>query len=318
MSLPDNVASSTPVVSAPLVPDFTARLDLLVDYELGGVALSDPSQGLEVRQWRVAVVGADVCVSPHPEGSPRTALFPAEDVTELALAFDQLMHPTIAFVQAGVTKLYWYDSLAAAQVTTSFPGAYSPMLCHDDKRAAQVVAGVTDVLFFYLLGGNLCYRQQRDRFTVERVLGPLGAGATRITGVGMGTNGRVQVFLDSAQSLHVDYRDDKLYLLGVGGEVLPMHGGAAAMATWSSKVFVLDDQPSFGWARVDAAAYPVTLVVSTDGAAKTQSVTSDEPVRLPAVRGREWKVEVRATARVLSVRLAGSREELEADDASHL
>ncbi|HEY0955838.1 MAG TPA: hypothetical protein VGE36_13820 [Roseateles sp.] len=316
MSLPENMASSVPVVSALLAPDTPTKASRLVDFELGGVALGDASQGVQVRAWRAYIDGAMVCVAPYPEGSPATELFSADGVTELALSFDQLMHPTVAFVQDGMTKLYWYDSLEAGQVTTSFPGASSPMVCLDDKRPLQVQAGVTDVLFFYVLDGELCYRQQRDRFTVERVLAPL-AGASRITGAGMGANGRVQVFLSSAQAVHVDLAADDVYLVGGDGDVRALHGGTVVEAIWRSGIFETHDQASMGWARVESTAYPVTLVVLADSQPiATLAVVSDQPLRLPAIRAREWMLEVRGTARVVGVLIAGSREELEAADAN--
>lgn len=317
MSLPLDQASSAAVVSSPLAPDFVSRADKLVDYELGGVALNDASQGLQVRQWRVFVQAGDVCVAPHPEGAPVTVLFSAAGVTELSLAFDQLMHPTVAFVQNDVVKLYWFDATVAQQVTTSYPGASSPMLCHDDKRSIQVTAGVSDVLFFYVDSGGLYYRQQRDRFGVARLLAALPPGSSVITGVGMGTNGRVQVYMSAPPALHRDLRNGKLYL-STDGAVSPVGEGSTLTGIWRSKVLQWDEQPSMGWARVEASGYPVTLVVQADTANKSVTVTSDAPFRLPSVRGRTWQIEVRGSALVQAVILAGSREELEGADADNL
>lgn len=318
MSLPGDIASSTAVVSALLPPDTSSRLDRLVDYELGGVAVGDASQGMQVRQWRVSIVGSDVCIAPYPEGTPSTPLFDASNVTEVSLAFDQLMHPTVAFVQAGVTKLYWFDSFAAAQVTTSYPGASSPMVCLDDKRASQVVSGVTDVLFFYLIAGTVCYRQQRDRFLIERTLASSVHGATQITGVGMGTNGRVQVFLNATPPVHVDLSQGKLYVAQSDGTVHAMEEGSAANAVWRSKWFQIDEQASFGWARVEASAYPLQITVQADGLAKNITVVSVAPFRLPPMRGRVWQVEVRGAAQVHTVVMAGSLEELERTDVDDI
>ena len=319
MSLPLNQAASATVASALLAPDASGRADRLVDFELGGAGLNDASQGLQVQAWKAFVSAGSVCVAPQPANTPVTPLFSAADVTELSLSFDQLMHPTIAFMQSGMCKLYWFDSLAAAQVMTSFPGAASPMLCLDDKRPLQVQSGVVDVLFFYVLGGNLCYRQQRDRFTIERVLAALPPGSSEIMGVGMGVNGRVQVHMNASLAKHVDLTEDKVYLLNETGQVLPLHDGAPMMARWRSRLFEFHDQPSFGWARVDADGWPVTLkVMAGNVVAATLTIPSDEPVRLPDVRSREWAVEVSAAARVVAVVVASSREELEGTDASDL
>ena len=51
MSLPAGGLSSSVVAADLLEPDNWRRPSLLVDYELGGVALNDPSQGLQVQPW---------------------------------------------------------------------------------------------------------------------------------------------------------------------------------------------------------------------------------------------------------------------------
>lgn len=323
MSMPGNALSSEPVQAAHLPPDNRDRKDLLLDFELGGIALNDPSQGLQVQPWEAWSDGASVWVAPSPGRTPTTLLLTGSGITEVALSFDQNMRPTVAFVEAGLAKLFWFDASVSGMVTTTYAGASSPMLTLDDKRAIATLTGTSDVLFFYLLSGSLCYRQQRDRFAIERVLGAVPPTSTRINRVGMGANNRVQVWLGAAvaeadsSTVYTDLLTDTLYVVDTG-QVLPMFVSAANTSLWRSRVFEEHDQPSFGWARVDAVSYPVTLTVLADGDPITQSVPSDEPVRLPAVRSREWQVEVVGSSRVLSVRLASSREELEADDASDL
>ena len=76
------------------------------------------------------------------------------------------------------------------------------------------------------------------------------------------------------------------------------------------------EQPSFGWAQVEASGYPVTLRMLADGLEiAAVAVPSEDPVRLPAVRGRTWQVEIVGASRVVAVRLASSRQEMEAEDA---
>lgn len=291
-----------------------------MDYEMGGVAVGDASQGLQVRTWKAWVAGGQVLLAPWPELAPVTALFAADDVSELSLAFDQLMHPTVAYVQGGSTKLYWYDTAVPGQVTTSFPDASYPAVFLDDKRAVMVQKGSTDVLFFYLRAGGLYYRQQRDRFTVERVLAPvLVSNVSRIESVGMGVNGRVQVRLLAAPAAFADVATDQLYLAAADGTVRALGAGLPMAARWRSKLFATDEQPSFGWARVEATAYPVQLRLWGDGKAVLNvSVASEAPIRVPPARAREWLAEVTGTARVVDVRLAQTWDELEDDDAQLL
>ena len=322
MSLPGNAASSSAVQAALLSPDNRDRSDLLLDYELGGVALNDPSGGLQVQPWEAWSDGAHVWVAPSPGRTPTTLLLTGSGITEISFAFDQNMRVTVAYVEAGTTKLFWFDTSVGSMVTTIYAGATSPMLTLDDKRALSTLTGTSDVLFLYLVGTSLRYRQQRDRFTIERTLGAVPDGATRISRVGMGANNRLQIWAGAiastdAGAVYTDLLTDTLYTVG-GGGVVPMFQGADNEGLWRSGIFEAHDQPSFGWARVDAVSYPVTLTVLADGQSIAQAVPSDEPVRLPAVRSREWQVEVRATVRVLSVRLASSREELEADDGYDL
>jgi len=324
MSLPGDAAASTAVQAPLLSPDNRDRTDLLLDYELGGVALNDPSAGLQVQPWEAWSDGAHLWVAPSPGRTPTTLLLTGSGITEVALAFDQNMRATVAYVESGTAKLRWFDTSIGAMTTTSYAGATSPMLTLDDKRALSTLTGTSDVLFAYIRAGSVYYRQQRDRFTIERLLGALPPSSTRIDRIGMGANNRLQIWagsfggLGEAPPVHVGIKEDEAYLLDAAGDIRALHGGAPAEAVWHSRIFEMHEQPSMGWARVDAASYPVTLTVFADSDSTTQAMPSDEPVRLHDVRGRQWQVEIRSTSRVLSVRLASSREELEAEDGYDL
>lgn len=138
-----------------------------VDYELGGTALNDPSGGLQVQMWRARIIGkADIVLD--AENVPASTIIAGTNITEVSFSFDRNMNPAIAYVEDGTAKLYWYDTIAAAMTTTNFPGIITPRLSHDDKRDLQ--SAISDVIFAYLKDGDLCYRQQRDRYQTEYVL----------------------------------------------------------------------------------------------------------------------------------------------------
>tara|TARA_R110001592_G_scaffold111372_5_gene308450 strand:- start:3343 stop:3918 length:576 start_codon:yes stop_codon:yes gene_type:complete len=139
-----------------------------VDYEDGGIAIQDPSQGSNYQRWRGRLIGDDIILD-APEVEPFT-VFSAPGITEFSFTFDQNMRPAIAYVQAGVAKLRWFDSAANAQVITTYPGAITPRVTLDDKRFTQTSS--SDVILGYVRDGALYYRQQRDRYTVERLLDP--------------------------------------------------------------------------------------------------------------------------------------------------
>lgn len=142
------------------IPTFTK------DYELGGIALRDPTQGLEVQVWTCEVQGNNVIL--YAENVEPTIAFTRSGVTEVSLAFDQNMNPFIAFVENGDAKFWWYDTVAVAQVFTNLTGGVSPRAALDDKRKLQT--GRSDIILGYVKDNDLCMRVQRDRFTIEYVL----------------------------------------------------------------------------------------------------------------------------------------------------
>jgi hypothetical protein len=136
---------------------------------MGGVALNDPSQGMLVKVWTLTLDGDDVVVS-AADVSP-VVLFTQSGITELSLAFDQNMRPTVAFVAGGQATIWWFDSVEGDQVFTNLPsGSLNPRVTLDDKRAMQIQAGVTDVILAYIRSNNLYFRAQRDRYLIEYLL----------------------------------------------------------------------------------------------------------------------------------------------------
>lgn len=193
MSLPGNALSPVAVPSSLLHPDTLGRPSLLMDYELGGIGLQDPSQGLQVQPWRFRVDGSQIKVGPHPYTTEST-LLTAVGVTAVSGSFDQNMNPMVAYVLSATARLYWYDSVPASYVTVLLGAdVKSPMLTLDDKRPEAGSQNRSDVLLFYVRGSRLCYRQQRDRFQVERTLQWLDGNAATIRKAGMSQGLRVQL-----------------------------------------------------------------------------------------------------------------------------
>lgn|SRR5574341_1721717 len=185
--LPQNVVSSPPVPAPFLAPD-SLDSGLLVSYELGGIALNDPSQGRMVQVWTARIIGQTIRLS-APSVPESTFLTLAGVLTAVSLAFDSNMQPTLTFTEDGVIKLYWFDTVAGQFVTTNFPAATSAKVATDDKRASQVAA--SDVIFAYTSTGVLHWRQQRDRYTIEYIAGPVPLNG-RLRRLGMNEARRLQ------------------------------------------------------------------------------------------------------------------------------
>ena len=203
MTLPSGGVSVSEVPSNPSQPDFIGRVqvsagvfDLTTDYERGGTAVSDASQGLLVKDWRIRLVGDEVRLSAYPYTAETTVLTIA-GITELTFTFDQLMRTTVAYVVAGRAYLWYYDSLAAAQITTTLAvDVRSPFLTMDDRR--ESASARNDMLLFYLRGNALYYRQQRDRFQIEYAMHTFTVYPVQITKLGLSTGLRMQI------EVHVD------------------------------------------------------------------------------------------------------------------
>lgn len=197
--IPDNELSSAAVISGFSFP-VKQPGDFLVDWEMAGVYLNDPSQGLAVKLWRVDAVAntdtgeVDVIVTAPggvAPGEPRRVLFSGMGITEVALTFDQNMNPFVAYEQEGDAKLYWYDPTVPGMTHTTLPSGIVSMRCTlDDKRAWNV--GNSDIVLSYVRDSNLCVRYQRERYTVEHVM-RAGVGASaRLVSMAMNNGARLQ------------------------------------------------------------------------------------------------------------------------------
>lgn len=193
MAMPHNQLSVVYVPTDFVYPENIPRINRLSDLELGGVALNDSSQGLQVTAWQAYISGTDFRVRKYPGLTNDAFLLTAAGSTEVSLAFDQSMNPALAFVQSGAAKFWWFDTFLAAYTITTLPaGSRTPMMTLDDHRASQ--SGASDMLLFYLsASGNLCYREQRERFNTERVLASGLGASTKIYQVGLAANLRMKI-----------------------------------------------------------------------------------------------------------------------------
>lgn len=165
----------------------------LTGYHIGGVNVSDPSQGLEVKLWTVGYDKDTGGVAVSAPGSVTTVLFTAADVEELDLAFDQNMRPIVTYVQAGVAKFYWYDPNVANYIHTTLPaGAKNPRVAMDDTRY-QFTASNSTVIIAYMRNDSLMVKYQTDRYTAEHMLQE-DCGGTLVN-IGMNKKWRFQFYI---------------------------------------------------------------------------------------------------------------------------
>lgn len=164
---------SDPTIWNPYIPPDDKESYPLDDWQLGGVGLSDPTQGLEYQFWRLQVVVDEAFVGYFWVSAPNTApvlLFSRPGATWGRLAFDQNMHPTIAFSDNAGACLYWFDPVSGTNTFYYFDvtgTVKQPCITLDDKRSISTQRGTSDVILTYVKAGDLCYRVQRERFATE-------------------------------------------------------------------------------------------------------------------------------------------------------
>lgn len=167
MSLPLNIITPTPVRSA-----FVAPLDEpylpLEEAVLGGTNIGDGSAGRQVKRWSVFYDGTSIKVAPETGVTQFTMVVPG--VLTVSLGFDSNMAVTLAYMTVTGAHLYFFDSSLGSYTTLNVPGATSCRAGVDDQRLFN--QSQSDVIFSYTLDNKLYWRQQRDRYTVERLVGP--------------------------------------------------------------------------------------------------------------------------------------------------
>lgn len=168
MALPDNQPSQVATIADFLPPDDEPYAQL-VSYEDGGIDVSDPSKGLMGYKWRIRVNDDNIIL--ERDSTKSYVLFEGiGDIKSIDLAFDQNMNPAVAYDKSnGNSYLYWFDASIGDYTTSVFFNCRSPRLSLDDKRIESLQT--SDIIFGYIKSnGDLVYRQQRDRYTIERIL----------------------------------------------------------------------------------------------------------------------------------------------------
>lgn len=188
--IPNGTLSSNVAKSAFVGSRANKYISSTLDFEDGGIALSDTSAGLIYQTWSCRIDGSDIKMS--AESVPEfTMISGLVNPTEISLAFDQAMRPVVAYVDDGVSYLYWYDTTTSTQKTTSLGSTIrNPRVTLDDKRITS--SATSDVILAYLSGTSLCYRQQRDRYLTEYTLtSEVPAGASLVK-IGLNAYSRLQ------------------------------------------------------------------------------------------------------------------------------
>jgi hypothetical protein len=183
--IPNQQLSTIAASSDFLSPD-NEEVNRLESKELGGVAISDPSQGLQVKTWTARYNGTSITV--EAEDVPPITVITEPEIKEVSLSFDQNMNLAIAWTQVAdgenVGRFYWFDTDANIYQITNYPGTRDLRVSMDDKRPMSVAQ--SDVILTYIKGNSLYFRAQRDRYMIEYLLKSRVTGRLRRFGMNNG------------------------------------------------------------------------------------------------------------------------------------
>lgn len=195
MSMPQNVLSTSPQLGTLLSPrEMRLASDLLLDYELGGIALNDSSQGLEVQTWTCNCDGHNFVITSPSDPAGTNILTVSGNVVDMSFTFDQNMRQFVAYtLDDGTSWFYWFDTVGSAFVTTQLPaGSVSPRCTLDDKRPPNILS--SDIILAYVnqTAQSMYFRQQRDRYSIEYTLTDYANSTSRLINIGLSTVNRMQ------------------------------------------------------------------------------------------------------------------------------
>lgn len=171
MAFPENSLSDVPAPGKFLGSGAANILDRERDYEEGPIAEQDPSQGLGYQEWRAYIQDNKIWLE-SDNSPPRVVYEGTGELTDISIAFNQNGDIHYAYVEDDVAKLYYYDTLTSQFDTLTLPpGTRTPKITLDDRRLTQT--SNSDIILSYIKADHgLYYRQQRDRFQIERPLDP--------------------------------------------------------------------------------------------------------------------------------------------------
>lgn len=188
--LPENELSST-IIQAPFLGAKALGVSKTVDYENGGIAINDASEGLLYQIWRARLIEDNILLD--AEKVEEFVLYSDTGISEISFTFDQNMRSALAFVKDDRAYLRWYDTSVGAQTVTELASdVITPRVSLDDKRYTQ--SAINDVILAYIRSGSLYYRQQRDRFLIEYFLAS--DITTGLIKIGMNRQFRFQFMLE--------------------------------------------------------------------------------------------------------------------------
>jgi len=183
--------------TAPVARFLGARATIITrlkDYDDGGIALNNPTQGLRMQTWHAwlqepYLEASKIIFKPNYGNS--FVVFEASNLAGFSFSFDVNMQPVIAYsilndqcyIRFYSTVINDFDILPIGKVIT-------PCVALDDRRAIASSNYLnSDVIVAYVKDNNLYCRFSRDRYSIENFLW---SGVPPLKKIGMNEKRRFQ------------------------------------------------------------------------------------------------------------------------------
>ena len=172
---------------SPFLPPASDPYDPLTQRVWGGTALNNGANGRLVQLWQVSYSDPVISVG-LPASTPAFTLS-RPGLTSVSLAFDQNMAPVLAWQTSAGTTIYFFNGTTYEELLV--PGTTSSRAVVDDLRAFN--AANSDIIVAYTRAGSVWYRQQRDNYAIERLIGS--TSTAQLIRLGTNVAGRLQLEL---------------------------------------------------------------------------------------------------------------------------
>lgn len=181
--IPNNVLIATDEYVRLTEPE-SLKKSGLTDYERGGVAIGNVSEGLNKYDWTLTVKDKyKAMLTREGQAAIQVYEYPTRPI-DVAFCFDQSMNVVLAW-QDNEFNLYLrkYSSNTNTFEVIPFGSGKCPRLTLDEKRAEFI--SNSDVIFAYVANRSLIYRVQREGYSIAHVIEDEMLASQRLARIGV-------------------------------------------------------------------------------------------------------------------------------------
>lgn len=134
----------------------------------GGPVLNNAAEGLTGYNWQAFIRDDNVIVK-REDQTDEHIIFNKPGIQQLDFTVDQNMRPFSTYVIQDKAYYWHFNSEDSTYSEVALPLDIKYPRCELDKRDLADIPS-SDIILGYTRAGNLCYRIQRERYRIERII----------------------------------------------------------------------------------------------------------------------------------------------------